>query len=110
MPLAAGGNLQTEPKKGQEGASREGATAIRPALSVIVPAFNERETIEEALRRVAALDVDLEIVVVDDASTDGTAELAAAIPGVMLLRHGFNQGKGMAIRTALAEARGRIVA
>lgn len=84
----------------------------RPQLSVLIPAFNERDTIAEAIRRVEAVRerVTLEIIVVDDASTDGTAEIVAALPGVRLARHPENQGKGAAIRTALSQVQGRIVA
>ena len=83
------------------------------ALSVVIPAYNERDTIQEALRRVRALadsGVTLEVVVVDDASTDGTREILEAEPGIVLLRHARNQGKGTAIRTALAQVTGRVVA
>ncbi len=86
----------------------------RAALSVVIPVYNERDTIEETLRRVRALDVDLEIVVVDDASTDGSRELlerlAGADPRIVLLKHERNRGKGAAIRTALARVTGRITA
>ena len=47
----------------------------RTRLSVIVPVFNEERTVGEILRRVLAVPVDLEIVIVDDASTDGTADV-----------------------------------
>lgn len=83
------------------------------ALSVVIPAYNERDTIQEALRRVRALadsGVSIEVVVVDDASTDGTREILEAEPGIVLLRHARNQGKGTAIRTALAQVTGRVVA
>ncbi|MGV3724637.1 MAG: glycosyltransferase family 2 protein [Actinomycetota bacterium] len=85
-------------------------TARRCKLSVVMPVFNERDTIQEALRRVRAIGGDLELVVVDDASTDGTLELLEAEPGLVLLRHAKNQGKGMAIRTALASSTGDVVA
>jgi len=93
---------------------RTGAPALptprSPKLSVVIPVYNERDTIQEALRRVRALDVDLEIVVVDDASTDGTYAILEAEPGLVLLRHAVNAGKGMAIRTALANVSGDVVA
>ncbi len=95
------------------GAADAGAgtpTSRRVKLSVVIPAFNERNTIREALSRVRALDADVEIVVVDDASTDGTAEILEAEPGVVLVRHERNQGKGAAIRTALARVTGDVVA
>lgn len=83
-------------------------------LSIIVPCYNERATIAEILRRVRAAAPDLvkQIVVVDDASTDGTRELlegplAASIDALVL--HPRNRGKGAAIRSGLARADGGIV-
>jgi dolichol-phosphate mannosyltransferase len=81
-----------------------------PVLTVIVPAYNEAQTIDELLRRVLADPYPKEVIVVDDGSTDGTAkalEAWAGRPGVRLLAHATNRGKGTAIRTALAHARGR---
>lgn len=91
-----------------------GAGSPQPAartltVSIIMPVYNERETIRAALDRVRALDWPKEILVVDDASTDGTAELLAAEEGIRLLRHERNLGKGAAIRTALAVAEGEVV-
>jgi glycosyltransferase involved in cell wall biosynthesis len=83
-----------------------------PLLSVLVPVYNERATLEALLLRVLAVPVDKEVVVVDDGSRDGTrevlAELATRLP-IRALVHERNRGKGAAIRTALAEARGEIV-
>ncbi len=80
-------------------------------LSVIVPAYNEAPTIAEALRRVAAVDVDLQIIVVNDCSTDGTAaEIeAAGVPGLRVIHHPENRGKGAAVRSGLREAGGDVV-
>ena len=84
-------------------------------LSILVPLFNEEEYIAPLLSRalVAPLpdDMEREIIVVDDGSTDGSdrivEEYAARHPAlVRLVRHGRNRGKGAAIRTAVAEARG----
>jgi dolichol-phosphate mannosyltransferase len=102
MPAA---DIQMEKETGVEEAAR---TAL--ALSVLIPAFNERDTIEKALARVRELGPEVEIVVVDDASTDGTREILEAYPGIVLVRHAVNQGKGMAIRTALEHATGDVVA
>ena len=81
-------------------------------LSVLVPVYNERSTVEPLLRRVLAVPLDKEVIVVDDGSTDGTREalreLAEGLP-IRLLFHPANRGKGAAVRTALAEARGDIV-
>jgi glycosyltransferase involved in cell wall biosynthesis len=82
-------------------------------LSVIVPVFNERNTVGEIIRRMRAVDlpVDLEIVVVDDASSDGTDKILTALEDstVRVVRHPANQGKGAAIRTGLAYVRGDLV-
>jgi len=82
-------------------------------LSVIVPVFNERNTVAEVLRRMRRVDlpVDLEIVIVDDGSTDGTSQILAALQDstVHVLRHPTNLGKGAAIRTALEHVRGELV-
>jgi glycosyltransferase involved in cell wall biosynthesis len=82
-------------------------------LSVIVPVYNERTTLMEILRRMRAVDLpmDLEIILVDDASTDGSDKVLAAIEDstVRVLRHPTNQGKGASIRTGLAVARGDLI-
>ena len=82
-------------------------------LTVIVPVFNERNTVSEILRRMrlVELPLDKEIIVVDDGSTDGTDKVLAAVEDstVRMLRHPTNQGKGAAIRTGLAAARGDLV-
>ena len=77
-------------------------------LSVIIPVFNERATIHELLRRVAAVDLDKEIVVVDDGSTDGTREALTRLHdgGPTVVLHDANQGKGAAIRTGLQHVTG----
>ncbi len=94
--------------KAGEAGSEMGAPGFGK-LSVIVPAHNERGTIAEALRRVKEVPGEKEIIVVDDASTDGTGEILAADPEIRLIRHAVNQGKGAAIRTALAEVTGDVV-
>ena len=87
--------------------------AAAPYLSVLMPALNEGRTISEVLDAVLASPVDLEVVLVDDGSTDGTWEVmsarAASDPRVQAHRHPKNRGKGAAIRTALGHARGRMV-
>ncbi len=80
-------------------------------LSVIVPVYNEGVTIDEILRRVLHAPYDnKQLIVVDDGSTDRTAEVLAqweGHPQVVLLQHSENRGKGAAIRTGLEHARGR---
>jgi glycosyltransferase involved in cell wall biosynthesis len=84
-------------------------------LSIVVPAYNEAATIEEVLRRVrrAPLEgLECQIIVVDDGSTDGTGERLQALArdgAVEVLRHERNRGKGAALRTGFAAARGDIV-
>lgn len=88
------------------------AAGVRPRLSVIVPVYNEEKTVAEILRRVLGVEIDLEVVAVDDASTDGTAEVLRAFafdPRVRLLRHEANRGKGAAIRTAVPHCRGAAI-
>lgn|SRR3989344_212126 len=76
-------------------------------LSIIIPAFNERATVEEILRRVvnaSTPDYKKEIIVVDDGSSDGTEKILKKLTGMFpftLLRHEKNMGKGAAIKTAL---------
>ena len=81
-------------------------------LSVVVPVYNERQTIEEIIRRIRAVDIPKEIIIVDDGSTDGTGETletVAADAEVRVLHHERNRGKGAALRTAFAQAIGEIV-
>ena len=80
-------------------------------ISVVVPVFNEASTIAEVLRRIRETPYDKEILVVDDGSTDGTAETLAGIadPQLRILRHERNRGKGAALRTAFREVRGEVV-
>jgi glycosyltransferase involved in cell wall biosynthesis len=84
-------------------------------VSILIPVFNEAKTVEEILRRVRAADTSglaKEIILVDDASTDGTADVLKRLTGatdVHIHRHPFNRGKGAAIRTALEHATGDIL-
>ena len=81
-------------------------------VSVIVPVYNEAAHVDEILRAIHASPVKKEIIVVDDGSTDGTREKLQALPpleDVTIVFHEKNCGKGAAIRTALAYARGEFV-
>jgi len=81
-------------------------------LSVLIPVFNEAATIRKVIARVRATGIVHEVVIVDDASTDGTREILeelAAEPDVRVFFQAHNQGKGAAIRRAIAEARGDVV-
>jgi glycosyltransferase involved in cell wall biosynthesis len=86
-----------------------------PQLSVLMPVFNEIDTVERAISEVldAKIGVDIELIVVDDGSTDGTRELLFGREWpdqVRLYKHDQNMGKGAAVRTALTHARGELSA
>lgn len=84
----------------------------RPLLSIIMPCYNEAATLPAILERVYAVDLDKEIIAVDDHSSDNTLELlraaAAADPRMTVVSHPQNRGKGAAVRSGLAHARGAI--
>jgi glycosyltransferase involved in cell wall biosynthesis len=85
---------------------------FKPYLSVLMPALNEGRTIDKVVEAVLHVDLPLEIVLVDDGSTDDTwAQMQARADGarVRAYRHTVNMGKGAAIRTALRHARGDLV-
>jgi glycosyltransferase involved in cell wall biosynthesis len=80
-----------------------------------MPVYNEVATVRQAIDEVLAADIgtDIELIVVDDGSTDGTLEILDGTdwpPTVRVLKHDRNRGKGAAVRTALAEARGEFSA
>jgi glycosyltransferase involved in cell wall biosynthesis len=93
-----------------------GCAAVAESLTILMPVYNERETVEAAIADAlgATLPVDSrELVIVDDGSTDGTRELLTGRDwgeGVSVLLHDRNLGKGAAVRTALATATGSISA
>lgn len=81
-------------------------------LSIIIPAFNEKNTIEKLLKAVKAAPlggIEKEIVVVDDGSTDGTREILKKTLGIIYIFHEKNLGKGGAVKTGFKNATGDIV-
>lgn len=82
-------------------------------LSIIIPVFDEKGTIQKVIDRVRGIDVGMEreIVIVDDGSRDGTQEILKTLdhPDVRTFFHEKNQGKGAALRTGVSHARGDIV-
>jgi len=84
----------------------------RVRLTVVIPVFNEHKTVTDLLRRVREIPLDLEVIVVDDGSTDGTRDLLPDLEGTLvdqLIFHEVNKGKGAALRTGFAHATGDVV-
>jgi glycosyltransferase involved in cell wall biosynthesis len=83
-------------------------------VSIVIPVYNEKTTIKEILRRVQAVKLGLarEIVIVDDCSSDGTSDILKRLakrPGLKIVFHDKNQGKGAALRTGFSRATGDII-
>lgn len=83
-------------------------------ITVVIPVYNECKTLREIIRRVEAVSLDKEIILVDDHSTDGTTDLLHEIeregqPHIRVFYHAVNQGKGAALRTGFSQAQGDVV-
>jgi len=99
---------RTGPPDGEDAS----AIASEVQLSVVIPVHNEERTIGEVVRRVRAVEIPKEIIVVDDGSTDRTREVLAELAAggdLLILDHPENRGKGAALRTAFARLSGQIV-
>ena len=85
---------------------------VHMKLSVIIPVYNEVESIQVILERVQAQNLAEEIIVVDDGSKDGTRDVLGTLDGkngVRIILHEHNKGKGAAVRTGMAAAKGDIL-
>ena len=81
-------------------------------VSIVIPVFNEMRTLEQVIKRVQAVPVEKEIILVDDYSNDGSRELVQSLgkqPNVQAVLHDYNQGKGAALRSGFAAASGDVV-
>jgi len=89
-----------------------------PALSVVIPAYNEEDGIADIVERVLSVKTplaeagvqEMELIVVDDGSSDRTAEIVASYPQVRLIRHARNKGYGAALKTGFHQAKGDFLA
>lgn len=90
----------------------EAPQRVALAVSILMPVFNERDTIREIVAQVQRVGVHQEIVIVDDCSTDGTRDILIELDrqdDIRVVMHGYNRGKGAALRTAMAQAKGDVL-
>lgn len=86
-----------------------------PLLSIIVPVYNEAETIREILAKINSVDIDKEIIVIDNYSTDGTRDILQDIlrkkelNAIRVIYHSYNKGKGASVREGITEASGELL-
>jgi glycosyltransferase involved in cell wall biosynthesis len=111
-------NLAIAEQTARVAAEMDAAEEIEPrkrtslAVSVVIPVYNERDTVVEVVRRVQAVGLHQEIIIVDDFSIDGTRKLLMELDresDIRVLLHGYNKGKGAALRTGFEQAGGDVV-
>jgi glycosyltransferase involved in cell wall biosynthesis len=87
--------------------------SLKTEFSVIVPAFNESETIESFIKRLKATLEDVEgnheIIVIDDGSNDNTYSIVSGLPDIKIVKHPYNKGNGAAVKSGIAKARGEYI-
>jgi len=112
--LPAAGHQWLSQWLGEAAYRQLGLVAVPPGLrlSVVIPVYNERQTLRQLVHRVLSLPLAKEIIVVNDASTDGTTQLLdelKSLPDVKAVHQPRNSGKGAALRAGFAHATGQIV-
>ena len=113
IDMAEAGLRQLEAEEGIDAASSarpERRTALK--VSIVMPVYNERNTIREIVQRVREANFHHELIIVDDASTDGTRDVLLELarePDICVLLHGYNKGKGGALQTAFTQVQGNVV-
>ena len=100
---------------GKQALTNESARALLPLeiqrkLSVVVPAFNEEQAIAQTLTNLREQLPEAEIIVINDGSTDRTAEHGRSVSGVRVLLHSFNTGYGASLKTGMLAAQREYVA
>jgi len=82
-----------------------------PTLSIIIPVYNEEQTVKQIIEKINSLTIDKEIIVIDDGSSDGTDKILRSLNNkdIKVIYHTSNRGKGAAIITGLAQATGDFI-
>jgi glycosyltransferase involved in cell wall biosynthesis len=117
-PTAAGSyGTPSIAERGRGATALEGSAHQKVTLSVLIPCYNEERTLEACIESALAIKDDtlaLELIVVDDCSTDGSLAVARSlqerIPELVIVRHDKNMGKGAAVRSGVGRATGEFVA
>ncbi len=111
----SGGQVVNEIQKTVNARIDRALRPVRQLVSIVIPVLNEAPTIERALRSLTSLDfsqfeLSVEFLCVDGGSSDGSLELASAVPGVKVLSSPSGKGRGTALRAGIDQARGDIIA